>query len=61
MTKFKTSAFNEPAIDLLDDAALESVVGGANTEITPGHPLPTMMPASPMVFRDVFAKYTIGT
>ena len=59
MTKFKTSDFSDQAH--LDDAALEMAVGGVKDGCIPGHPMPNPWPTTGWVFKDLFAKPTLGT
>ena len=61
MTKFKTSEINDQA--LLDDALLETVAGGVKDGgCIPGRPIPTNpWPTGDWVFKDLFAKPTLGT
>ena len=59
MTNFKNSDRN--AINLLNDAALESVAGGVKDGgCIPGRPLPPIFPTTGWIFKDVFARWTIG-
>ena len=58
MTKFKTS---DQSVRALDDAALNTVAGGVKDGgCIPGRPIPMPYPTTPWVFKDVFAKPTIG-
>jgi hypothetical protein len=60
MTEFKTSDFNDQA--LLDDAALEIAAGGVKQGgCILGHPLPDPWPTQGWVFKDLWAKPTLGT
>ena len=61
MTKFKTSAHDNQSVRLLDDAALETVAGGVKDGCIPGRPIPQPFPTGGWVFKDVFAKPTLGT
>jgi len=61
MTRFKTSDRNDQPACLLDDAALDAVLGGVKGNCIPGRTLPqTTLPTSGWTFKDVFAKPTIG-
>ena len=60
MTEFKTSDFNDQA--LLDDAALEIVAGGVKDGgCILGQRIPDALPTSGWVFKDLWAKPTLGT
>jgi hypothetical protein len=62
MTKFKASAHDDQSVRLLDDAALETVTGGVKDGgCIPGRPTLPTFPTSDWVFKDVFAKPTLGT
>ena len=61
MTKFKTSDRNDPSVDLLQDAALDAVVGGSIYDhMTPQLRL-AAYPVGGWTMPDVFAKPTLGT
>ncbi len=58
MTKFKTS---DQPVRALDDAALNTVAGGVKDGgCIPGRPTLPTFPTKGWVFKDVFAKPTIG-
>ena len=59
MTRFRPSDFNGPAH--LDDAALETVAGGVKDGCIPRHTITGTVPPPAPEFKDLFAKYTIGT
>ncbi len=59
MTRFKTS---DQSVRVLDDAALNTVAGGVKDGgCIPGRPIPTVPPTSGWVFKDLWAKPTLGT
>ncbi|MDI1263004.1 MAG: hypothetical protein PS018_07090 [bacterium] len=59
MTKFKTSDRDTLS---LDDAALETVAGGVKDGgCIPGRPTLPTFPTSGWVFKDIFARPTLGT
>ena len=56
MTEFKSDQA------LLDDTALETIAGGVKDGgCIPGRPLPNPWPTQDWVFKDLFAKPTLGT
>ena len=61
MTRFKTADRNDQSVNLLDDATLEAVAGGVKDGCIPRHPIPPTFPTGDWVFKDVFAKPTLGT
>ena len=62
MTRFKTSDRNDQLVRVLDDAALNTVAGGVKDGgCIPGRPTPSTFPTSDWVFRDLWAKPTLGT
>ena len=58
MTNFRNS--NEQTIRTLDDAALDSVVGGAVDNCIPGHTITGTAKNYDWKFVDQFARWTIG-
>ena len=59
MTRFKTS---DQPVRVLDDAALNTVAGGVKDGgCIPGRPTLPTFPTTPWVFKDIFAKPTLGT
>jgi hypothetical protein len=61
MTGFKTSDFNDHAVGLLNDAELDAVVGGALDGCIPRQTINGTVPPTGWVFKDLFAKHTLGT
>ena len=61
MTKFKMRNLNNPAVELLDDTALEAVVGGAMEDYLSPQLALAAHPVGGWTFKDVFAKPTLGT
>jgi len=62
MTKFKTSDRNDHSIRPLDEAALETVVGGRSIEDFMSAQLRLAYhPVGGWTFKDVFATPTLGT
>ncbi len=61
MTQFKTLDFNGPSADHLDDAQLDSVVGGAMQDYLSPQLKLTAYPVGGWTFKDVFATPTLGT
>jgi hypothetical protein len=61
MTKFKTLDRDDHSVRLLDDAALDTVVGGALEDYMSPQLRLASYPVGGWTFRDVFAKHTLGT
>ena len=60
MTKFKTLD-NDQSVIQLDDATLDTVVGGAIEDFLSPQLALAFHPVGGWTFRDVFAKPTLGT
>jgi hypothetical protein len=61
MTRSKTFDRNQQAADLLDDAELNAVVGGAIDNCIPVRTVTGIVPNTGWTFKDLFAKPTLGT
>jgi hypothetical protein len=61
MTEFKTSDRNELSLSQIDDAHLDTVVGGLDISLLHLSPQLTLAatPVGP-VMKDVFARYVLG-
>jgi hypothetical protein len=61
MTRSKNFDRNQQMADLLDDAELNAVVGGAVDSCIPVRTIGGVVPNTNWTFKDVFAKPTLGT
>lgn len=61
MTRSNTSERNRQTADLLDDAELHDVVGGAVDSCIPVRTVTGIVPNTGWTFKDLFAKPTLGT
>lgn len=61
MTKFKNLDLRDQPVGLLDDAALDLVVGGALEDYMSAQLRLAAHPVGGWTFKDVFAKPTLGT
>jgi hypothetical protein len=61
MTRFKTSDREDLSVRQLDDATLDTVVGGALEDYMSPQLRLAAYPVGGWTFKDVFAKPTLGT
>ncbi len=61
MTKFKNSDCNDQSVRLLDDAALDAVVGGAREDYFSAQLALAAHPVGGWTMKDIWTKPTLGT